>query len=122
MIKFLWDRLMYNNNMKKTFYSHFIEIDAIIIELERMELSEDEKKHLIGIIHSNLHQAILDTILSELSKEDKKIFLVNLSLDNHIKIWEHLKNKIENVEKKVENTAEKLKMEFHKDINWVRKK
>lgn len=106
--------------MKQHFYSNIIEIDSLIIELNQMELSIDEKKYLIDLLHSNLHHAILDTILSELSEEDKKVFLTHLSGDKHDKIWNHLKEKIENVESKIKKTAEDLKKELHKNIKEIK--
>lgn len=106
--------------MKKYFYSHIIEIDSLTIELDQMDLSIDEKNYLIDLLHSNLHHAILDFILSQLSEEDKKVFLAHLSRNKHDKIWNHLKEKIENVESKIKKTAEDLKKEFHKDIKEIK--
>lgn len=108
--------------MKKHFYSHLVEIESLIVELHRLDLSDEEKKQLTLIAESNLHHAILDVILSELSGEDKKIFLTHLSCGDHDKVWKHLKEKVENIEDKIKKAAEQLKSELHKDIKEVKKK
>jgi hypothetical protein len=98
------------------FYSEIIEIETLILELDTLDISPQEKKHLVQIATDTLHHTILDIILSELSEEDKKIFLKNHSENNHDKIWEHLKSKIDNIEIKIKITADMLKKELHEDI------
>lgn len=101
---------------QKYFYSHLIETSVVSLELGEMDLNPEERVHLISLVESQLHHVILDTVLSELSEEDKKIFLQHLSLDNHDKIWGHLKGRIENIEEKIKKAAEELKKELHQDI------
>ncbi len=102
--------------MSKHFYSYIVNIESITIELNNLQLSSDEKKELILLINSNVHHAVLDTVLSELSKEDKKTFLKHLSKDKHEKIWELLRNKVDKAEEKIKKTAEDLLEEFRRDI------
>ncbi|MCL4354703.1 hypothetical protein M1349_04540 [Patescibacteria group bacterium] len=102
--------------MKKHFYSHLVETESLILELNEMDLTENEKIHLVSIIDSSLHYAILDAILSELSEEDKKIFLKHLASDKHEDIWELLDKKVENIEDKIKKAADDLKDELRKDI------
>lgn len=101
---------------QKYFYSHIVETSIISLELGKMDLAPSERVHLVSLVESQLHHAILDIVLSELSEEDKKIFLQHLSLDNHDKIWGHLKSKIKNIEEKIKKAAEELKRELHQDI------
>jgi hypothetical protein len=61
---------------KKQFYSHIVETSSISLTLADMELTSDERKELIGLVELNLHKTILDLVLSELSEEDKKQFLL----------------------------------------------
>lgn len=100
----------------KYFYSHLINTESLIVELERMGFSEKEKTHLISLIDSNIHHAVLDLILSELSEEDKKVFLEHVANEKHDKIWEFLNNKVDNIQEKILKAAEELKGELHKDI------
>lgn len=102
--------------MKKHFYSHLIEIETIHIKLETLDIAPEEKKHLKEILESTLNHKIVDTILSGLSEQDKKIFLSHLHNDKHELLWQHLKEKIENIEDKIKNVSRELVNEFHKDL------
>lgn len=106
--------------MKKSFYNHLVEIDSLTIELDKIEISQDEKRHLILLIDSNIHQTVLNVVLSELQESDKKIFLHHLSSGNHDKVWTHLKEKIEDVENKIKKAADELIKELHEDIKKVK--
>ena len=60
--------------MKKHFYSHVVETSSISLALAEMEMNNTERKHLIDLVEANLHQSILDAVLSELSEKDKQEF------------------------------------------------
>lgn len=100
----------------KHFYSEIIELESLTMELDMMDLSETEKHHLALLVDSNLHHAVLDAVLSELSEQDKKIFLEHLNRNDHLKIWDHLNGRIENIEEKIKSAADALKSELHKDL------
>lgn len=107
--------------MKKNhFYAHLAETSSITVDLADMDLSKEERLHLLNLVNSNIHNTVLDTVLSNLSEEDKKIFLANLHSNNHDKIWNHLKNKIKNIENKIKDSIENLKKELQKDIEEAR--
>ena len=108
--------------MKKHFYSHIIETSTLSVELGEMDLSKDERIHLIQLVEDNIHHTILDMILSELSEEDKKIFLTHLTANNHDKIWEHLRKNVKDIEEKIKNSAESIKKELHGDIEGLKKR
>jgi DNA-directed RNA polymerase specialized sigma24 family protein len=105
---------------KKQFYSHLVETDTLLIELDKLEMTEDEKVHLVSLIDSNIHHAIVDVVLSELSSEDKKIFLTHVLSEEHDKIWELLDKKVDNIEDKIQQAADSLKKELHKDIEEIK--
>jgi hypothetical protein len=108
--------------MKKTiFYAHLIETSFISLDLADMDLTQKERLHLLSLVDSNVHNAVLETVLSNLPPEDKKIFLANLHVNDNKKIWEHLKQKIENVEEKIKERIEDLKEELQKDIEEAKK-
>lgn len=100
----------------KNFYSHLIEIESIIVGLDELDLSKDQKHHLASLVDSSLHHAILDAILSELEEGDKRVFMQHISEDDHTKIWKFLNNRIDNIEEKIKKTAEVLKTELLKDL------
>lgn len=107
--------------MIKHFYSYHIEIDSLILEINSLEIGEHEKKHLIALAESQLHTAILDSILSELSKEDKKLFVQHLNTKNQDRIWKFLRAKIRDIEKKIQKAADDIKKELQEDIGEVKK-
>ena len=98
------------------FYSKLVTTDSFVAALNELNLTDDQKTHLLGIVESSLHHAILDAILSELSEKDKKIFLEKLDENNDEKIWNFLNEKIDKIEEKILQTAEGLKKELHQDI------
>ena len=107
----------------KLFYSHLIEVDSIILELDQMDLSYEEKLHLTNLIDSSIHHSVLDAILSELSTADKRVFMQHLNQGDHdeqssssSKIWKFLNDKVDGVEEKIKKAADDLKMELHKDL------
>lgn len=106
----------------KQFYSHLIEIETIIVELDRMDLTQEQRTHLTELIDSSIHHTILDAILSELSDADKRVFLQHLSAGSHDQIWKFLNEKIDNIEDKIKKAADSLKHELHKDLKEASKK
>lgn len=102
--------------MKRHFYSHIIETSHITLSLGDMELSREERLHLLSLIESQLHHVVVDAILSELSEEDKRAFLSHLASEDHDRIWNFLNTKVEHVEEKIKKAAEDLKKELHKDL------
>lgn len=91
-------------------------VDDLHAELENMEMSDEEKIHILKLIDESIHHTILDAILSELSEEDKKEFLKHLDSDDHDKIWEFVNEKIDNIEDKIKKAAQDIKEELHGDV------
>lgn len=108
--------------MKKHFYSHIIEIESIYSILDVMDLEDHEKKELIIIIDSTIHHTVIDTVLSELSEKDKKIFLSHMSKDRHEDLWTHLRNNIDKVEHKINHAVNNLMNELHLDVEEAKNK
>ncbi len=106
--------------MKKHFYSNIVTLENVVEELGSLDISASEKKVLEELAHEHLHQTILDAVLSELSERDKRIFLANVEYDSHEKVWKHLHDKIEGVEDKIRDVAEKVKIELRSDVRRVK--
>lgn len=102
---------------RKHFYTHIIDTSTLLLELAEMDMTSEERIHLLSLVESNIHQTILDLVLSELSEEDKKIFLFHVVEGKHDKVWKLLKEKTVNIEEKIKKAADDLKKELHKDIN-----
>ena len=107
---------------KKLFYEHLVTIDSLIVEMNRLELTEDEKSHLIEIAASSIHYSILDTALSNLSSENKKTFMMHVNSNNHDEAWSFLSANAKDIDKKIKQKAEQLKEEFKKDILELKNK
>lgn len=103
------------------FFSHLIEIDSLAAELDKFQLSKEEKLHLASLIDSSLYHTILNAVLSQLSQEDKKIFLNHLKSGDHGTIWQFLNGKIANIEDKIKKAGNDLKIELHKDLKESKK-
>jgi len=104
------------------FYSHLIELDSIFGELEALELSRDQREELAELAHLQVHQAVVDRILSHLNEVDKKRFLELVVLGEDEKIWQHLNERIEKIDDKIKDAAEQIKVELKKDIKKVKSK
>ena len=102
--------------MKRFFYHDIIDFEWISAELDMLSLSKEEKEELAAIAHLHLHEVILDTILSELSERDKKVFLANLHYDSSEKTWKHLNENIDKIEDKIIKISADLKAELKKDL------
>jgi hypothetical protein len=105
----------------KYFYSSLVETTEISLELGEIELSPDERVHLISLVQANIHSVVIDTVLSSLPNEEKKVFLKNLVSQNHEKTWDHLKNNVSNIEEKIKSSIEEVKRQLQKDIKLARK-
>lgn len=103
------------------FYSHLIEIETLASELDQMELSKEEKSYLATLADANIHQAIMDAILSELSPQEKIILLEHLKNNNHDKLWDLLNRRVDNIETKIKSAAEQVKDELKGDIKEAQK-
>lgn len=105
----------------KQWYTHLIEIESIIIELDKMELSKEEKLHLAHLINSSLHHVVLDAVLSQLQEQDKAVFIRHLNEDDHDKIWKFLNEKVEGIEDRIKKVADQLIEELKKDLKEAKK-
>lgn len=106
--------------MKKYFFSHLVEIESLTLELDKLDLTSEQKIHLARLVDSSLHHTILDAVLSELSDEDKKLFLKYIHENDHKKTWQFLNEKVENIEEKIKKAADGLVAEMHKDIAKIK--
>ena len=106
--------------MVVSFYTKLITIEPLLEEMNSLELSQEEREHLSELIDSSLHHAILDQILSNLSDEDKRVFLKRFSDDpEDTGLLEFLNQKVENIEDKIKKTSDELVNKMHKDIKEI---
>ena len=103
----------------KYFYSHIIEFDNLHQALEEAGFEDHERKELVLIVEDSIFHIVLDTVLTELSEEDKKKFLTHLHEENHEKIWAHLKDKVGDIEEKISKAAGEFLKKLHEDIKNI---
>lgn len=102
--------------MNKYFYSHLVNIDSLVSDLDQLDLTGVQKKELLEIAHVHMHQTIIDEILSQMSEDDKKTFLELLASGDDKKIWKHLNSKVEKIEDKISSCAKQVERELTKDV------
>ena len=105
----------------KHFYSHLIQVNDIILDLGDLEMTSEERVHLLALLEANIHTTVVNTVLNELPESEKKIFLQNILIDNHNKTLEHLWKNSADIEQKIKDSVENLLKEMKKDISSVKK-
>lgn len=108
--------------MKKHFYHHIVETSSISLALGDLEMTPEERVHLVSLAEANLHHMILDSVLSELSGEDKKKFLHLVAQNKHDEVWKLLKEKATDIEEKIRKAAAAVTKELHRDIEEAKQK
>lgn len=103
--------------MVKHFYSFVVETDTLFMEINSLEISDNEKEHLKSLAESHIHHSVLDTILSELKDDDKKMFLSHINSKDHARTWKFVNTLIENAEEKISVAANKIKKELLHDLH-----
>lgn len=106
----------------KQFYSHIIEIESLIVELDKLDLEDEQKRHLASLIDSSLHHTIMEAVLSQLQDDDKKLFIKYLEEDDHDKIWKFLNERVEDIENKIKKASEDLKYQLYEDLKKARQR
>ena len=108
--------------MKKDFRHGSSNVGSLSVFLDELDLTKEEKSHLLELASDSLHHAILDTILTHLSKKEKDVFLHNLVTNDHDRIWKHLRDNIEGIEEKIKKTAQQVKSELNAHIKETKGK
>jgi len=108
-------------NMKRHFYSDIIRLDLIIEELGTLDLTRAQRAELVVLVESSVHNIILDTVLSELSEKEKKVFLSHVAHGSHDHIWKLLDKRAGDIEHKISRAVHELKKELFADICEAKK-
>lgn len=98
------------------FYTHIVGIEEILVDLDQMDLSEKEKKHLASLIDSSLHHTIIDAILDELPEKEREEFLKYHPRLDHEEIWKFLGTRAKSIEEKIKVVSDELKVKIKQDI------
>lgn len=107
--------------MQRYFFSHLVNIQTIHLKLQDLDLEDEEKSELVNLAHDTLHYEIINAVLSQLSKEDKKIFLRQMTMDDHPALWRFLNKKIDKIEEKIQKMTDDVVSQMHADIEEAKK-
>lgn len=107
----------------KYFYSHIIDIESILVDLNEIGLTDEQKIHLTSLVDSTIHQIVLDIILSKLSEKDRILFVNKLKADPESReLWQFISLRIENIDIEIKKAVKDLKGQLHEDIKEVKNK
>jgi hypothetical protein len=106
----------------KKFYSHLVEIESLTIELDSIELEDHEKHQLAHLIDSNIHNVVMDAILSKLPDSDKRKFAEIAHSQDHKKVWNFLKDRSGDIEDDIKKAANEFKKKLHQDLKEAKTK
>ncbi|KKS68923.1 hypothetical protein A3A14_03360 [Candidatus Daviesbacteria bacterium RIFCSPLOWO2_01_FULL_43_38] len=113
------------------FYAHIVEIESLIIALDELDLSTEQKSQLAELVDSTIHHTVLDIIFSKLSEEDKAVFAARLQADpddeqgsskKNKELMKFVNDKVEGIEDEITEAVRKLKEELHEDIKEAKKR
>lgn len=103
----------------KYLFEEIIQIKTVHLKLNEMDLTDQEKEELLEIMKSTIHHKVIDLILSELTDEEKEIFLEGVSTgrgfsDTHKngQFLDVLKDRINNLEAKIKEKVKEAEEEL----------
>lgn len=103
--------------MKNKFYSHILKIEPVHEKLSVLEISDEEKKNLLDLLHSHIHITVIDVILSELDEGKKKEFLHLIAIkEDYSSAWDFVLTHIEKGEDKVKAAIDGIVADFINDL------
>ena len=105
------------------FYSHIVKIEEVTVELDELDLTDSQRKHLAEILDSTVHHIVLDTVLTKLGEEDRMTFLAKLRKDPEDQtLMTYLVERVENIEGEIDIAIVSLKEELIADIKEAKKR
>ncbi len=103
------------------FYDHLINIHDLHIELDRYELSTEERNELMKLADSTVHHEVFDLIMIELPEEHKVVFLERFATDpSDPELLEFVKIHVPQAEEKIRARSEKVKQDLTEKMRRIR--
>lgn len=104
--------------MSKIFYDHLVAREEVTAELDKTEISLEERTELVSIIDETLHHHVLNTILAHLPAEKHEEFLKKFHQAPHDeKLLDYLKKEAKlDIEEKIREDTKKVKAELLAEI------
>lgn len=103
------------------FYDHLINIHDLHIELDRYELSTEERNELMKLADSAVHHEVFDLLMIELPEEHKVVFLERFATDpSDPELMEFIKSHIPQAEDKIKARSDKVKKDLTEKLREMR--
>lgn len=103
------------------FYDHLINIHDLHIELDRYDLSTEERNELMKLADSTVHHEVFDLIMVELPEEHKVVFLERFATDpSDPALLDLVKTHIPGVEEKIKARSSKVKDDLTRELRKIR--
>lgn len=105
----------------KYFYEHIFDIDGLHSDLSVLELTDAERNHIVLMVQSTMHHVVMDVLLEELHDDHKHAFLARVAEEDHEKVWEILREHLDDPEGLIRGAIDALKVELMEDITEAQK-
>lgn len=105
--------------MSTHFYDHLHDPDRLHTHLHVLDMTDDERNHLVLIIQSTLHHRIIDVILEKLPDTHKDAFLDHVATDDHDAVWRLLNEHVQTPEETIREVITILEDELAKDVDGI---
>ncbi|MFH1749996.1 MAG: hypothetical protein ABH837_03870 [bacterium] len=102
---------------RKTFFSHLLDTDQLIMMVERLLEIEEEKLEILDMIDSTLHHRVIDKVLDELDDRHHELFMTEYSRDpGNEELLYFLKKHIPDIEDKIQLESKATQSSLFEDI------
>ena len=105
--------------MPTHFYSHLTDPQRFHAHLQSVEMTDDERTHLVVIIESTLHHRIIDIVLENMPDPHKDTFLDHVASEDHEAVWRLLNEHVEKSEETIKEVIHLLEKELEEDLNGI---
>jgi len=99
---------------------HFVTNPKILVTIEALSLSPEEKDKLTEIATLVYHQKLLNKFLDHLAEEDKRTFVEKVLADPKEDSLNFLHEKIENIERVVEEAIFEIEEKLLEEIESLK--
>ncbi len=101
---------------------HFVNNPRVVLVINKLTLTEDEKVKLTETVVLLYHQKLLSTFLDKLVEEDKRLFMDKLLQESQTDAINLLREKIINIEEVVSEAILELEEQILNDLEIVKGK
>jgi hypothetical protein len=97
----------------KYIFEGIIETDQVLIKIDAVSETDDDREYLTTLVKDTLHHKIVDLILDELDEEKRLFFIAHLDDESkHLTLLSKLSEWIKDFEYKVVTTAKNAEKEL----------